>query len=421
MFGAAGPNAEEQLALDEATATSGLTLHEFGAQVRVCLGDTELRPTLVSLLQDSVAAEVRVPRELSPRVYFWPDMVFGRPKGTIRVRFEDARLSFDLPTLACHLMRGVLINDGLGSLKSAAARAGIVAEYSAMATGHHIMLCGYNHRLCAVLKQLLAHVANPPSLQDAAVFSRLQKLAARHFCNQKSGQPLKQGLVVLNRLLLKRERWSSEQYGAALSETSLGDVQQLHEALRLSSTHGTLSALVSGNFDASEAAHIGHKLQAPLQEARAGDTTVSEEGVALPPPAAVLSLDETTVVLPRPCSYRYMHHLDSRVHTNRSCIVLYELAPKSDAKQHALATVACSLLKAPFQVDLRTRQMLGYVVSSGQRTIGTNRYIHFEVQSEAHSAAYLEQSIDEFVQAYLLLTLTLPLHLPITLTLTLTL
>jgi insulysin len=68
-----------------------------------------------------------------------------------------------------------------------------------------------------------------------------------------------------------------------------------------------------------------------------------------------------------------------------------------DPKEHVMIDLVSSIVSESFYEDLRTRQQLGYIVSSGVRPVGKTKTLGFIVQSSTAKAEKLTKEILKFL------------------------
>ena len=86
-----------------------------------------------------------------------------------------------------------------------------------------------------------------------------------------------------------------------------------------------------------------------------------------------------------------------------SAVIDYIQLGQLDASGRASLLLLLRLLKQPFFYQLRTQQQLGYVVHSGEYTLGKGvdhvHGVYFQILSKSHTPPKVQRAVDEFMAA----------------------
>ena len=82
---------------------------------------------------------------------------------------------------------------------------------------------------------------------------------------------------------------------------------------------------------------------------------------------------------------------------NAATQIVFQCLDTSE-KSHVLVELLSSIISEPFFEDLRTKQQLGYIVSSGIKAIGNTRTLSFVVQSNVAPASKLTEAAWKFLE-----------------------
>lgn len=145
-------------------------------------------------------------------------------------------------------------------------------------------------------------------------------------------------------------------------------------------------ALVQGNIDREEADKLVSTIDKTLgfQVVKTSEFPPELSPLPLPPILAKGQPTKLVVAEPNPDNANAA-----------SYVMLQSLS--EDPKEHVLFEIVGSILSERFYEDLRTKQQLGYIVSSGVRGLGKTRYIGFIAQSSVASSATLTGAIIKFL------------------------
>lgn len=151
---------------------------------------------------------------------------------------------------------------------------------------------------------------------------------------------------------------------------------------------GKGEALVQGNIDEAEALEMVSTIGDTIKFKAIPRSECPPRLEALPLPRSnALSLPARLVISePNPFN------------ENAASYVMVQCLGTSE-REHVLAELVSAIVQEPFYNDLRTKQQLGYIVSSGLRGVGESRTISFIVQSSVAPAESLTVSILAFLDS----------------------
>ena len=166
-----------------------------------------------------------------------------------------------------------------------------------------------------------------------------------------------------------------------ISSITAEDVRRFATSLR---NKGRLTSLITGNCTEEAALAIA---RTAIDRIGCGPWDVA-------PIESVLDMKPEQPIL----------RLETVVNTleGNSCIEYYlQIGPAADARRRALLDLVDQVLYEPCYNTLRTKQQLGYIVSSGTRLTQGILGLCIIIQSKTHSATAMEARIDEFLTDYL--------------------
>lgn len=141
-------------------------------------------------------------------------------------------------------------------------------------------------------------------------------------------------------------------------------------------------ALVQGNLDEQEAQTMVSTIDKSLNFKPIAVDELPPELAPVPLPAIPAKFKPTRLVISEP-------NPDNS--NSASYVVLQGLS--EDPKEHVLMELVSTIVNEPFFEDLRTKQQLGYIVSSGVRGLGKTRFMGFIVQSSNYKCEKLTTEI----------------------------
>jgi insulysin len=145
-------------------------------------------------------------------------------------------------------------------------------------------------------------------------------------------------------------------------------------------------ALVQGNVDEREAQNLVNTIDKALGFKPIAADEYPPELTPLPLFPAAAKARPTRLVFSAP---------NPSNSNSASYVVLQNLS--EEPKEHVLMELLSSIASEPFYEDLRTKQQLGYIVSSGIKSVGKTRSLAFIVQSSFASNEKLTTEIIKYL------------------------
>ena len=166
-------------------------------------------------------------------------------------------------------------------------------------------------------------------------------------------------------------QYSNDEIRAATNEATLDELMSYVTTLWSS---GNGIALVQGNVDEAEAKMLVSKIDKALGFRTISQDELPPELEPLPLPPVPAKVTPTRLVISEPNPSNGNAAVE---------IVIQNLS--TEPKEHALMELVSTILQEPFYEELRTKQQLGYIVSSGIRAVGKTRFLGFVVQSNVYT------------------------------------
>ena len=170
---------------------------------------------------------------------------------------------------------------------------------------------------------------------------------------------------------------------AALKETTL---DQLVDYVKTLWASGKGEALIQGNYDKKEALDIVNTLDKTLSF----QTITSDQYPArlrpLPLPVTKPGEQPTRLSISEP----------NPSNNNAASHISLQCLGKSE-RDHVLMEIISAIIEEPFYDNLRTKQQLGYIVSSGVKGVDQSRTLSVIVQSNVAPAEKISKAMIEFL------------------------
>ena len=244
--------------------------------------------------------------------------------------------------------------------------------------GVRLTFGGYNDKLpkfAAYVSQKISKDVKSILPKDEAEFDRYKDQILRALSAFDVKQPYAHAAYFANLNIQPiRFQYTNQQLREATERATLQDFISYATTLWSS---GRGEALVQGNLNENEAQLLVNQLDKTLRFRGIAESEIPDQLRPLPLPTP------TTVVNGPPSTLRRTRLVVAEpnpVNTNSASYIMVQSLGES-AKDHVLIELISSIVEQPFYDDLRTRQQLGYIVSSGVRGLGKIRTLAFIVQS----------------------------------------
>jgi len=154
-------------------------------------------------------------------------------------------------------------------------------------------------------------------------------------------------------------------------------------------TSGKGEALLQGNLDEKEALDFVNDIDKTLRFNAISSDQYPPRLRALSLPSVPVSSYPTKITISEP----------NASNDNAATQVMLQCLGKSE-KDHVIIEILSAIISEPFYEDLRTKQQLGYIVSSGVRALEETRILAFIVQSSNVPAEKLTAAVMKFLNAF---------------------
>lgn len=250
-----------------------------------------------------------------------------------------------------------------------------------------LTLGGYN----AKLKEFSAYITKKAVVdykdilpQNQKEFERYKDILSRSFAAFDVKQPYAHCASYSQLLVNPRNfQYSNRDLRDATAAISLEDLKSYAASLWKS---GKGLALVQGNIEEAEAKDLIETLDGIVGFEPIPESEYPVELAPLPLPQVPAGDMPTKLVVSEP---------NPENGNSASYVILQDLS--EEPKAHVLMELIGAIVAEKFYEELRTRQQLGYICSSGIRGLGKSRYIGFIVQSSFATNEKLTNEIFKFL------------------------
>ena len=320
-------------------------------------------------------------------VYYKPDDRFGQPKAFVVFQLLTKEVSSSAKKAALANMYEFALTDKLTEYAYDAGLAGLTYDVRVVPRGVRLTIGGYNDKL----QKFAEYVSKKASSdfkdvlpKDENEFERYKDLLSRTFAAFDVKQPYAH-CTSYSQLLInpKAFQYSNKDLREETEKITLDDLKAYAEKLWSS---GKGLALVQGNVDQKEAETLVASIDKTLgfQPIKTDQFPPELSPLPLPPISGKSQATRLVVSEPNPENGN-----------SASYVVLQNLL--EDPKEHVLIELLANCVSEKFYEDLRTKQQLGYIVSSGIQALGKTRFIGFIVQSSVATNEKLTKEILRFL------------------------
>ncbi|RME04359.1 MAG: hypothetical protein D6805_03300 [Planctomycetota bacterium] len=308
------------------------------------------------------------------RLWYAPDYEFKRPKLALALQMISPTAYASARDFALLRLYVALLLDSLNEYAYPAQMAGLSYRLQANRKGVFLQLSGYSDsvvRFFTMLVKFLKKKEFHP--QD---FARIKERLVQLLENA----PYQQAYLVSResaRKFFYKTYYLPEEILQALRSCERKDVQDFANRF-FQKLH--IQAIGVGNITAP---HLKSLIVSCFNSLKATPLSAKELPVF------------SRTVLPEGKDLIYRQNLL----TNNSCLRIDYQVGKADLKTQVAAELFARAIRSPFYTQMRTRQMLGYIVWSGTYFAKPFQYQVFLIQSGTHSADDLFQRADAFLAA----------------------
>ena len=320
-------------------------------------------------------------------VWYKQDDRFGKPKAFMIFQLLTDEL-YSSPTKASLAsLYQQCAADKLNEYTYDARLADLSYDFQVLPRGVRLTFGGYNDKLKTFASYVTSKLAT--DLDDVLPvneeeFERYKDNLLRAYSAFNVKQPYAHAIYYSSLLQQPRNfQYTNEQLVAALKETTL---DQLVDYVKTLWASGKGEALIQGNYDKKEALDIVNTLDKTLSF----QTITSDQYPArlrpLPLPVTKPGEQPTRLSISEP----------NPSNNNAASHISLQCLGKSE-RDHVLMEIISAIIEEPFYDNLRTKQQLGYIVSSGVKGVDQSRTLSVIVQSNVAPAEKISKAMIEFL------------------------
>lgn len=304
-------------------------------------------------------------------LYYKPDKQFGQPKAFIILELLTKDVFSTAKNAALSNFYEFCVADKLTEYTYDAGLAGLSYDIKVVPRGVRMTFGGYNDKL----QKFASYVSKKLSVdvkdllpKDEAEFDRYKDVLTRSFAGFDVKQPYAH-CAAYSKLMMQPQKfeYSNKEMREETENASLSDLISYSESLWSS---GKGLALVQGNLEKKEALDLLNKIDKTIGFKTIAATDYPPELKPVPLTPVAAGSTPTRIIISEP---------NPEDGNSASYAVIQSLS--EDPKDQVMLELLSAIVTEPFYEDLRTKQQLGYIVSSGLRALGKTRFLGFIVQS----------------------------------------
>ncbi|CDZ96447.1 related to ste23-metalloprotease involved in a-factor processing [Phaffia rhodozyma] len=314
--------------------------------------------------------------ELS-QLWYKKDDRFWVPRANFWVGLQSPKLDASPIAAASARLFTELFRDHMTEALYPADLAGLKA--SCMYSGGTIVLScmGYNDRLPVLMKTVLEELK--AFKVDPKRFELLKDDLKRDWSNHELGEPY--GLShYFGYYLIEDKMYSPKEKIAIFDQITVESVEKFI-AEALSRVH--VQTLVHGNLSKESAIELQEVLETILKPT---------------PLTAEEKINDAAFILPESSSHVWQLDLPNKENPNSGVDYYLQIGSTRETRLRAIASLFSQIAREPCFDTLRTKEQLGYLVSSGGRNQSGTIGWHILVQSQ-NDSVYLENRIEAFLSS----------------------
>jgi insulysin len=279
-----------------------------------------------------------------------------------------------------------IFEEELGEELYPASEAGIDVEFVLKPGSFDINISGFRQKVLTVTQMVFTSLGSFSLLEShRMLFETVKKDLLQNFQNRERETPLEQVTAAAYDLVYFEGRFSTQQLLHALEQITFEDLQSFS---RHWLTAVYANWLLMGNFSQTEALEL---VTTSLHALEGRVTTWLEET-----PDIRLTQLQPSPVLSASSVMCYEIQSKSSNITNSAVLSLWQVGPLSLLNE-ALVEMLDQFLREAFFNELRTKEQLGYLVSTESETCRNYHCYKLEVQSNVSCPHKLTQRISQFI------------------------
>lgn len=366
--------------------------------------DTVTASTADSEATPGVAVPVIKPVGLCHRLWYLHDTVFKVPKAVFNIQFQSQYCIGTVSNqVATELFTKVLL-DNMNAYLYYSKLAGLYLSISRNKYGFDTTIYGYNEKIHVLLDRLVEEMlmlSTAPVLLDK--YNRIKQKLLEDYNNLLYSQAYSIAIET-SMLCLEEPRFSIYDRYDALFNLTIVDFQSFACTL-LKSIH--VEVLMHGNCTRAEASKLTSLLTGKLKKKPLSKCNLPYiRNVQLTPGCTYVSMQHSKYYNEQEANSAieniYICCNKERKHEHQLASIIDSSSSSSsdNIKQEAYTRLLVQLIKEPAFDNLRTKQQLGYIVSTNVKDMVSYYGVQVVVQSSNRDAKYLDDAIELFLASF---------------------
>jgi len=333
-------------------------------------------PTDLSLVQTPDTPAEKPKQNISGAgISYWhsSDTSFKTPKADFYFTLRSPLANQSPLNVALTALYVKSVNEQLNEFSYPATLAGLSYQLYPHVRGVSVRISGYHDKQPLLLEEILTAL-NKPAI-ETATFARHKDELLRSWHNALKQKPYHQSLGKTSQLVTSPS-WNEQQLIAALTPLQPADLSKFSQQFL---QQLDIEALGNGNISSADMTNRLQQLETGLNTQK--------------PPQAITRPN----IHKLPAGQKLLHQFE--VAHSDSAVTLYIQGDNKDIDTRAHFGLLNQILSSPFYYELRTRQQLGYIVSSSPMSLLEVPALAFTVQSPNTSPANIASAIEDFISA----------------------
>ncbi|KIJ53958.1 hypothetical protein M422DRAFT_201065 [Sphaerobolus stellatus SS14] len=338
-------------------------------------------PGNVDVHQIDVTEPAKAPSliESSDRSRLWhkTDDQFWVPKAQVQIDIRSPMAYFTPRHSALTRVLTTLVEDALAEMTYDAQLSGLQFSVKTFAQIFSINVSGYNDKLHVLLRAILERIRDMQI--DPKRLAIVKEELNRKWKNFYLSQPT---TLADHRWssLLAPEKWSPAEKLEELNSITVEDIIR-HRTDLFNETW--IEMLVNGNIRSHEARNLLNLVQSTLTSSSEPYGTYSQR----------------SFIIPEGSNFVFRETLRDPNEVNSSLQYYCQAGPVTDEKLRAIVDLIVHIIREPSFSQLRTKEQLGYIVSSSSSDSVGTLGVGIKIQS-TRDPVYLEERVEQFLLAF---------------------
>ncbi|NLD39445.1 MAG: hypothetical protein GX654_21535 [Desulfatiglans sp.] len=326
-------------------------------------------PESVRLLAEQ---PVNIINEQGIEMWYSQDTTFKRPEATIVLRIKHDKGVVSPTYMAKLSLYTACVNEMLNEIAYPASEAGLDFRFSEDMDGINLIISGYSASIPMLIREIGSRLKSIDLSEQQ--FNDIKERKIQEWGNFKMGQAWEVARHV-SRMIRKEKYFSVD---SILAEGKLVELKELKGFTGALYNKARIEGIAHGNITADETVTLTRMLQSLLNS-----TPLNKEDTFKQAILVEKANDPLTYI--------------ERLETNNSCLWKTVYLGSETPELRMAARIIDKFISQPFYTEMRTKQQLGYIVSSAAQEDNGQHYLFFIVQSESHPADDIRERADRFI------------------------